>query len=67
MKGDKVEGVFWDPRCKTIGYQMRAGPNSVLEMVPLVNDKSLIHPKPVIKMKVTVGSYRAPVQEVVDF
>ena len=46
---------------------MRAGPNSVLEMIPLVNDKGLVHPKPVIKMKVTIGSYCASIQEVLDF
>ena len=45
---------------------MRAGPNSVLEMISLVNNKGLVHPKPVIKMEITVRGYRSSVKEVVD-
>ena len=46
---------------------MRAGPNSVLKMIPLVDDEGLVHPKSVIKVKVTEGSYHVSVQEVLNF
>jgi hypothetical protein len=45
---------------------MRAGPNSVLKMIPLVDNEGLVHTKPVVEMEVTLCSYRAPVQEIMD-
>ena len=45
---------------------MRAGPNSILKVVPLVNNEGLVYAKPTIKMEVTVRGYCSPVQEVVD-
>ena len=63
MKSKGSSGILGK---KTIGISVSAGPNSVLKMVSLVNNEGLVHPKPVIKVKVTVGSYHAPIQEVVD-
>ena len=40
---------------------MRAGPNSVLKMVPLVNNKGLAYTKPVVEMKITICGYRVSI------
>ena len=45
---------------------MRAGPNSILEVVPLVDDEGLVYTKPVIEMEVTVCSYCTSVWEIMD-
>ena len=45
---------------------MRAGPNSVLKVVPLVNNEGLVYTKPAIKMEITICGYHLSVKEVMD-
>ena len=42
---------------------MRAGPNSVLKVIPLVDDEGLVYTKPVIEMKVSMSRTKVLVRD----